>query len=78
MMSDPSGWATTRLLPLPTCTIFITSAHTWMEFPMLPESTMTILGPEGLSCNGITDKLGGGGVKTTKIIYSMYYTIYNI
>ena len=70
MMSDPSAWATARRLPLPTRTIFITSAHTWMKFPMLPESTMTILGPEGLSCNGKTDGLGGGGGEKTKIIYS--------
>ena len=77
-MSDPSGWATTRRLPLRTRTMFVTGARTGMKLPLLSDPMMATLGPEGLSCNGITDKLGGGGVKTTKIIYSMYYTIYNI
>ena len=78
-MSDPSGWATTRCLHLRTRTMFVTGTRTWMELHVLPESMMAALGSEGLSCKGKTGELGSrGGEKSTKIIYSRYYTIYNI
>ena len=71
-MSDPSGWATTRFLPLRTCTMFVTGVRTWVKLYVLTESMMATLGSEELSCNGKIDGLSGGGdAKVPKL--STYY-----
>ena len=80
MTSDPSGWETTRRLPLRTRTMFLTGTRTYMKLPVLPESMMATLGSEGLNCIGRTDGLGGGGgenLLTLSTVGTILFTTYN-